>query len=178
MRAETLSVWGRGQAPEPLFHPQSRTRLHQVPTSVLHWLRFSRRQVFSTMPWKSSSSAGTTEWTWECRWRLSAACLLLTRCILRLCWRGKLMGRTRQDLLPQHGFPLRLIVPSWYGMASVKWLRAITVSDDAFQGVQVSEQYRYKTSASDPGTPVREKRVNSVMTPPGIPDLIRPDHCC
>jgi DMSO/TMAO reductase YedYZ molybdopterin-dependent catalytic subunit len=77
-----------------------------------------------------------------------------------------------QDLLPQHGFPLRLIVPSWYGMASVKWLRAITVSDDVFQGVQVSEQYRYKTSASDPGTPVREKRVNSVITPPGIPDLI------
>lgn len=54
----------------------------------------------------------------------------------------------------------------------MKWLRAITVSDDAFQGVQISEQYRYKTSASDPGTPIREKRVNSVMTPPGIPDLI------
>ena len=29
-----------------------------------------------------------------------------------------------QPLLPQHGFPLRLIVPGWYGMASVKWLNA------------------------------------------------------
>ena len=28
-------------------------------------------------------------------------------------------------LEPQHGFPLRLIVPGWYGMAHVKWLRAI-----------------------------------------------------
>jgi DMSO/TMAO reductase YedYZ molybdopterin-dependent catalytic subunit len=28
-------------------------------------------------------------------------------------------------LLPQHGFPLRLIVPGWYGMASVKWLNRI-----------------------------------------------------
>ena len=26
-------------------------------------------------------------------------------------------------LPPQHGFPLRLVVPGWYGMASVKWLR-------------------------------------------------------
>ena len=28
-------------------------------------------------------------------------------------------------LPPQHGFPLRLIVPGWYGMASVKWLARI-----------------------------------------------------
>ena len=28
-------------------------------------------------------------------------------------------------LLPQHGYPLRLIVPGWYGMASVKWLARI-----------------------------------------------------
>jgi sulfane dehydrogenase subunit SoxC len=34
-------------------------------------------------------------------------------------------------LLPQHGFPLRLLVPGWYGMASVKWLDRITVVDSA-----------------------------------------------
>src|SRR5215217_2373471 len=28
-----------------------------------------------------------------------------------------------QPLPPQHGFPLRLIVPEWYVMTSVKWLR-------------------------------------------------------
>ena len=27
-------------------------------------------------------------------------------------------------LPPQHGFPLRLLVPGWYGMTSVKWLDA------------------------------------------------------
>jgi DMSO/TMAO reductase YedYZ molybdopterin-dependent catalytic subunit len=37
-----------------------------------------------------------------------------------------------QPLLPAHGFPLRLIVPTWYGMASVKWLRSITVIDHTF----------------------------------------------
>src|SRR6478752_1457722 len=34
-----------------------------------------------------------------------------------------------QPLPPQHGAPLRLIVPGWYGMTQVKWLRQITVRD-------------------------------------------------
>ena len=77
-----------------------------------------------------------------------------------------------QALLPQHGFPLRLIVPSWYGMASVKWLRAITVLSEPFTGVQQSKVYRYQQRKGEPGEPVREKRVHSVMMPPGIPDLL------
>src|SRR5579859_2519737 len=39
-----------------------------------------------------------------------------------------------QPLPPQHGFPLRLMVPGWYGMAHVKWLRSITVVDGPFGG--------------------------------------------
>jgi DMSO/TMAO reductase YedYZ molybdopterin-dependent catalytic subunit len=81
-------------------------------------------------------------------------------------------GANSQPLLREHGFPLRLIVPAWYGMASVKWLRAITVLDKPFEGMQQATGYRYKQSADEPGTPVRNKRVNSVMAPPGIPDLI------
>src|SRR5262249_35249047 len=41
-----------------------------------------------------------------------------------------------EPLLPQHGFPLRLLVPGWYGMASVKWLAEITVLDQPFRGHQ------------------------------------------
>src|SRR4029077_17189044 len=37
-------------------------------------------------------------------------------------------------LEPQHGFPLRLIVPGWYGMAQVKWLRSIEAITEAFDG--------------------------------------------
>ncbi len=48
-----------------------------------------------------------------------------------LCW-----AHNNETLTPEHGFPLRLIVPSWYGMASVKWLRAITVLPEPFQGVE------------------------------------------
>ena len=77
-----------------------------------------------------------------------------------------------QPLLPVHGFPLRLVVPSWYGMASVKWLRAITVLNEPFQGVEQAQVYRYQQQKGEPGEPVRHKRVNSGMMPPGIPDLI------
>ena len=77
-----------------------------------------------------------------------------------------------QALLPQHGFPLRLVVPSWYGMASVKWLRAITVLNEPFKGIQQAKVYRYQQKKGEPGEPVREKRVHSVMMPPGIPDLL------
>src|SRR5205085_402579 len=41
-----------------------------------------------------------------------------------------------RPLPPQHGFPLRLIVPGWYGMTHVKWLRSITVIDRPFAGYQ------------------------------------------
>src|SRR5437868_5396796 len=38
------------------------------------------------------------------------------------------------DLSPAHGYPLRLVVPGWYGMASVKWLRRIVITNRPFRG--------------------------------------------
>ena len=77
-----------------------------------------------------------------------------------------------QPLLPVHGFPLRLVVPTWYGMASVKWLKSITVIDHTFQGVEQKQVYRLQSSAGDGGRAVRDKRVRSALKPPGIPDAI------
>ncbi len=75
-----------------------------------------------------------------------------------------------QPLLPQHGHPCRLVVPGWYGMASVKWLSDIEVLDRPFDGFQQAIGYHYRRSASDPGVPVTTQRVRSLMIPPGIPD--------
>lgn len=74
-------------------------------------------------------------------------------------------------LEPQHGFPLRLIVPRWYGMTSVKWLTAIGVVSEPFQGFQQAVAYRYQQDADDPGQPVSRMRVRALMIPPGIPDF-------
>src|SRR6266550_2514273 len=47
------------------------------------------------------------------------------------------------DLPPQHGFPLRAIVPGWYAMASVKWLRRIIVIERPFNGYYQTLDYAY-----------------------------------
>ena len=74
-------------------------------------------------------------------------------------------------LLPQHGAPLRLIVPRWYGMASVKWLQRIEAIDRPFDGVQQASSYHFRRAPGDQGEPCRLMRVNSLMVPPGIPDF-------
>jgi DMSO/TMAO reductase YedYZ molybdopterin-dependent catalytic subunit len=76
-----------------------------------------------------------------------------------------------QPLPPQHGFPLRLVVPRWYGMASVKWLERIEAIDRPFDGVQQAHSYHFRTVAGERGEPCRLMRVNSLFAPPGIPDF-------
>lgn len=73
-------------------------------------------------------------------------------------------------LLPQHGAPLRIIVPGWYGMASVKWLGRIEALTRPFDGFQQLRTYRFREDDSDPGRPVTTMRVKSLMVPPGVPD--------
>jgi DMSO/TMAO reductase YedYZ molybdopterin-dependent catalytic subunit len=75
-------------------------------------------------------------------------------------------------LEPQHGSPLRLIVPGWYGMAHVKWLRSIEAIAETFAGYQQAVAYRYSPSRDEPGEPVQRMRVRSVLIPPGIPDFL------
>ena len=74
-------------------------------------------------------------------------------------------------LPPQHGFPLRLVVPGWYGMAHVKWLTRITVASTPFDGFQM-RAYRLRHSADDPGTPVTRIEPRALLIPPGFPDFM------
>src|ERR1041385_2542043 len=47
------------------------------------------------------------------------------------------------ELPPEHGFPVRAIVPGWYAMASVKWLQRIIVNDRPFTGYYHTIDYAY-----------------------------------
>ena len=76
-----------------------------------------------------------------------------------------------EPLQPQHGYPLRLIVPGWYGMTSVKWLDRVDAIAEPFQGYQM-ESYRYSQGADDPGQPVDLIRVRALMISLGIPDFV------
>jgi len=47
-----------------------------------------------------------------------------------------------KPLPPEHGFPLRLILPGWYGMAQVKWLSRIEITDRRYEGRQMARNYQ------------------------------------
>jgi DMSO/TMAO reductase YedYZ molybdopterin-dependent catalytic subunit len=77
-----------------------------------------------------------------------------------------------QPLPPQHGFPLRLVVPGWYGMASVKWLEQITVVDRPFDGYQQRRAYRLRQREGEEGEPLNRMPPRALIVPPGIPELL------
>jgi len=87
------------------------------------------------------------------------------------------------ELTRAHGYPLRLIVPGWYGMASVKWLTSIELTDGSWTGLQM-EAYAYARRAHDATlVPVQYLNVRALMVPPGAPDfftrtrVVKPGTC-
>jgi DMSO/TMAO reductase YedYZ molybdopterin-dependent catalytic subunit len=61
-----------------------------------------------------------------------------------------LVQRMNGELLSSsHGFPLRLFVPGWYGVASVKWLRRIEVLDRSYHGYFQNNKYTVQRQAGD-----------------------------
>jgi DMSO/TMAO reductase YedYZ molybdopterin-dependent catalytic subunit len=76
-----------------------------------------------------------------------------------------------QQLPPQHGFPLRIVVPGWYGMTSVKWLTRITAVTEPFEGFQM-DAYRLRQRPDEPGVPVTRMQPRALMIPPGIPEFL------
>jgi DMSO/TMAO reductase YedYZ molybdopterin-dependent catalytic subunit len=74
-------------------------------------------------------------------------------------------------LPPQHGYPLRLVVPGWYGMTSVKWLTSIMAVAQPFEGFQMLS-YRFRQQPEDEGEPVTRMSPRSLLVPPGFPDFM------
>jgi DMSO/TMAO reductase YedYZ molybdopterin-dependent catalytic subunit len=75
-------------------------------------------------------------------------------------------------LPPQHGFPLRLVVPGWYGMAHVKWLTDISVSTQPFNGFQQVTAYMMRQRPDEPGVPITRIAPRALLIPPGFPDFM------
>jgi DMSO/TMAO reductase YedYZ molybdopterin-dependent catalytic subunit len=77
-----------------------------------------------------------------------------------------------EPLPPQHGFPLRLVVPGWYGMTNVKWLSRIELLAAPFAGYQQSWSYRVRQSEDEAGEPLQRMQPRSLLVPPGIPEFL------
>jgi DMSO/TMAO reductase YedYZ molybdopterin-dependent catalytic subunit len=72
-----------------------------------------------------------------------------------------------QPLTTEHGAPLRLVVPGWYGMASVKWLTRIEPLARPFMGFFQTQHYILRGEGHGPGgTPLNRVRVRSLIAAP------------
>ena len=59
-----------------------------------------------------------------------------------------------QPLPAKNGFPLRLILPGWYGMTQVKWLSRIEVIDRRYEGQHMARNYLSLRAVDSPEGPV------------------------
>ncbi len=83
----------------------------------------------------------------------------------------KMNGR---ELPPEHGFPLRAIVPGWYAMGSIKWLQRIIVTDQPFTGYYQTIDYAYweRRKAIAELKPLTEMQVKAQIAKPAEGDVV------
>jgi DMSO/TMAO reductase YedYZ molybdopterin-dependent catalytic subunit len=82
-----------------------------------------------------------------------------------------------EPLPKSHGHPLRVVVGGWYGMASVKWLTRIVVTDKPFQGFWQSLDYSYFVRRDGQPTliPVTTMQPKAILARPGLNEIIPAD---
>jgi DMSO/TMAO reductase YedYZ molybdopterin-dependent catalytic subunit len=78
------------------------------------------------------------------------------------------------ELPPEHGFPVRAIVPGWYAMASVKWLQRIIVTEQPFTGYYQTIDYAYwkRREAIAELTPLTEMQLKAQIAKPAEGDIV------
>jgi DMSO/TMAO reductase YedYZ molybdopterin-dependent catalytic subunit len=72
-----------------------------------------------------------------------------------------------ERLVREHGAPIRLIVPGWYGMASVKWLERVRASTEQFRGFFQWDRYMMVDPTDESRRePLGTMRMRSIFTEP------------
>jgi DMSO/TMAO reductase YedYZ molybdopterin-dependent catalytic subunit len=81
------------------------------------------------------------------------------------------------ELPAAHGFPVRAVVPGWYGVASVKWLTRVIVIDRPFLGYFQSIDYTiWERHEGQPVLkPVTELQVKAAVARPAMRELVKAD---
>ncbi len=79
-----------------------------------------------------------------------------------------------EPLPPNHGFPLRAVVPGWFGMASVKWLRRVIVTATPYAGYFQSVDYSYWQRQEGLPTlvPITELQVKAQIAWPDFGEVV------
>jgi DMSO/TMAO reductase YedYZ molybdopterin-dependent catalytic subunit len=87
---------------------------------------------FDTYSAPSSSSIPGASWIFSWNDLLSSNAFLATQ------MNGK-------PLTADHGAPVRLFVPGWYGCASIKWVNVISVVDSGAEATSQMQEYAFRT---------------------------------
>ncbi|MEO5753893.1 MAG: sulfite oxidase [Chthoniobacterales bacterium] len=79
-----------------------------------------------------------------------------------------------EPLAPSHGFPLRAIVPGWFGMAAVKWLQRVVVTEEPYNGYYQTVDYAFwqRDHAGVRLVPITQMQVKASIARPGINEVI------
>ena len=84
----------------------------------------------------------------------------------------------RESLTTAHGYPLRAVIPGWYGMASVKWLTRILVIDRVFRGYFQTSDYTFwerRDGLPVQLLPVGEIEVKAEIARPALHEIVPAD---
>ena len=87
--------------------------------------------------------AGNTSYPSPHGWSLHVQEALSGNHLLAFAMNGK-------PLLPEHGFPLRVVMPGWYGMSQIKWLTRIEVIDRRYEGRHMARNYQSLRAVKSP----------------------------
>ncbi len=73
-----------------------------------------------------------------------------------------------------HGAPLRAVVPGWFGMASVKWLRRVIITETPFAGYYQSIDYTYWERSNELPTlvPLAEMKLKAQIARPSMNEIV------
>jgi DMSO/TMAO reductase YedYZ molybdopterin-dependent catalytic subunit len=94
---------------------------------------------FDTYATKSASSVPGASWVFTKEELKNAGAFLATE-------------MNGSPLTRDHGAPVRLVVPRWYGCACIKWVNEIAVTDDAVEATSQMQEYAARTMQS--GVPI------------------------
>lgn len=78
------------------------------------------------------------------------------------------------ELPASHGFPMRAVVGGWYGMASVKWLTRIIVTEKSYKGFWQTLDYSYweRKDGLPHLLPITNMDVKSSIARPSLNEVI------
>ncbi|MBB6015246.1 sulfite oxidase [Deinococcus radiopugnans] len=86
-----------------------------------------------------------------------------------------------QPLTRDHGFPVRAVVPGWYGMAAVKWLTTLHVTGTPYQGFFQTVDYSFwafRDGLSPQMVPINAMLVKAQIARPAPHDAVKADSSC